>query len=209
MNDLIIVCAGGFGREVYGYALSCIKNGANWRIKGFLDDNPNALDRYDYPVGIIGSVSNWEPSAGELYVMGAGLPKEKKRIAEVLMPRGAEFTTLIHPMSYIGKDVKIGKACVISPFCVLTCDLELGNFVTVNTSCSIGHDSKIGNWSTLSSYSNVTGYVSVGEGVFFSSSVTTVPSSKIGDWCKVGINSSVVGKVKPGTSVFGNPASEI
>ncbi len=209
MKDLIIVGAGGFGREVYGYALSCIENGANWRVKGFLDDNPNALNPYNYPLGIIGSISEWRPSAGELYIMGLGAPKEKKRIAEFLMSRGAEFTTLIHPLAYIGRNVKMGKACIICPFCVLNCDLELGDFVTVNTNSALGHDARIGSWCTLSSHSDITGRVSLGEGVFFSSSVTTVPSAKIGDWCNVGINSSVIGRIKPNTKVFGNPASEI
>ena len=209
MKDLIIVGAGGFGREVYGYALSCINAGAEWRIKGFIDDNPKALDSFDYPVKLIGSISDWKVSPNELYVLALGIPKVKKTVCQALMSRGAEFITLIHPLSYIGRNVKIGKGCIICPFCTLTCDITLGDFVTFNTYSGAGHDSRIGSWSTLSSHCDVTGHVSLGEGVFLASSTTTVPSSKIGDWANVGINSSVIGHVKSGVSVFGNPALRI
>ena len=49
MKNVIIVGAGGFGREVYNYVEDCIKAGAQWQIKGLLDDNPHALDSYNYP----------------------------------------------------------------------------------------------------------------------------------------------------------------
>ncbi len=209
MKDVIIVGAGGFGREVYGYVNSCIKAGEDWQIKGFIDDNLSSLDSLNYPAGILGSISDWQPSGNEVFVLALGDPSVKKIVVQKLLAKGAEFITLVHPSSYIGQNVEIGKGCVICPFCSITCDCQIGDFVTFNVSSGAGHDSKIGSWSTLSSHCDVTGHVSLGEGVFFASSVATVPSSKIGDWSKVGINSAVVGKVKSNSSVWGNPAVKI
>ena len=43
MNKLIIVGAGGFGREVLQWALQSNDYGKKWEIAGFLDDNLNKL----------------------------------------------------------------------------------------------------------------------------------------------------------------------
>ena len=62
MKDLIIVCAGGFGREVYYMA----KQIGKWNIKGFIDDNIHALDGVNIALPIIGTIKNWVPSENEV-----------------------------------------------------------------------------------------------------------------------------------------------
>ena len=47
MKKLIIVGAGGFGREVYNWAMDVQKVNNEWKIGGFLDKNPRALEKYD------------------------------------------------------------------------------------------------------------------------------------------------------------------
>ena len=44
MKHLLIIGARGFGREVYDLAMDCIEAGAEFDIKGFLDDKKDALD---------------------------------------------------------------------------------------------------------------------------------------------------------------------
>ena len=209
MKDVIIVGAGGFGREVYGYIEDAIKNGAQWRIKGFLDDNPAALDKYDYPVKTIFPLSQYQPAEGDVFACAIGTPKIKKAVVEKLKARGAKFTTLVHSSAFVGRNVSIGEGCVVCPNCVLTCDCKIGDFVMLNVGTSVGHDSQIGAWATLSSHCDVTGFAQVGEGAFFASSVAVIPSSKVGDWARVGINSSVIIKVRDGSNVFGNPAVKL
>ena len=55
-KSLIIIGAGQFGREVFGWATQAIAHGAPWRIKGLLDSRANALDAHDYDSKIIGNV---------------------------------------------------------------------------------------------------------------------------------------------------------
>ena len=40
MKNLVIVGAGGFGREVLAWARQAVEP---WTVRGFLDDNPGAL----------------------------------------------------------------------------------------------------------------------------------------------------------------------
>ena len=97
MKNVIIVGAGGFGREVYNYVEDCIKAGVQWQIKGFLDDNLNALDDYKYPTSIISSISDYIPEENDVFICGLGNPKTKKDVVEKLLARGAKFETLVHP----------------------------------------------------------------------------------------------------------------
>ena len=46
MKDLIIIGAGGFGRELFSAAREAVGFGEQFRIKGYLDANPSALDRF-------------------------------------------------------------------------------------------------------------------------------------------------------------------
>lgn len=209
MKNIVIVGAGGFGREVFNYAKDSIRKNKIWKIKGFIDDNLNALQGYDYPSKIIGKISEYNPVKGDIFLMALGNPKAKKNVSNILISKGAIFKNLIHPTATIGRNVKMGSGCIICPKAILTCDIDLGDFVTINCSSACGHDSKIGNYSTLSSYCDVTGFCSLGEGVFFSSHVSMRPSSKVGDWASVGIGSSVIMNIKAGTSVHGNPAVKI
>ena len=50
MKNLVIIGARGWGREVYDIAMACISSGANFSVKGFLDDKTDALKGYlNYP----------------------------------------------------------------------------------------------------------------------------------------------------------------
>ena len=209
MKNVIIVGAGGFGREVYNYVEDCIKAGVQWQIKGFLDDNLNALDDYKYPTSIISSISDYIPEENDVFICGLGNPKTKKDVVEKLLARGAKFETLVHPSAYVGRNVKLGVGCVVCPNCVLTCDSLLDDFVILNIGTSVGHDTRIGQWCTISSHCDITGFVNIAEGAFLASSVAVIPSSLIGEWATVGVNSSVISKVKDNTTVYGNPAIKL
>jgi len=208
MKDILIIGTGGLGREVYGILQKRIEAGANWNFKGFLDDNLNALDNYNYPK-VISTIKDYEPKENEFCLLSIASPKTKKAISESLLQRGAKFETLIHPLCSIGPNVTLGAGLIIYPFVSITCDSTIGDFVTINSSCSIGHDTSIGNFSTLSTGCDITGNVKLGEGVFLASNVTTIPKSKIGDYASIGINSFVAGKLKGEKSYLGNPATPL
>ena len=55
-KNLIIVSAGQYGRETLGWAIQAIEHGADFRMKGFVDDRPNILDGFDYEFKILGLV---------------------------------------------------------------------------------------------------------------------------------------------------------
>jgi len=207
--ELIIVGAGGMGREVFSWLSHEIKDNVDFIIKGFIDDNPEALGSLSYPIKVIGSIIDYQPGINERLVLAILDPKTRKTITRQLMAKGANFYTLIHPSSIIGTNVKIGMGSIVCPNCILTNDIEIGNFVFINTSSTIGHDVTIGDFTSVNGKVEITGNVKVGKECLFGVGAKVIPGRKIGDGATVGAGSVVIRNIPEGVSVFGNPAKRI
>ena len=209
MRRLLIVGAGGFGREMFHWVRQHPDHGVRWTLGGFLDDNAEALGGFGRDPGIVGSLRDYKPSPSDLLVCALGLPKPKKTVVESLLARGAEFLTFVHPAAIIGGDVHLGQGTVVCPGAVLTADIRIGRFVTVNNCATVGHDSVIGDYASLSCHADVTGFCKVGEGAFLGSHAGMIPKSTVGDWAVVGAGSMVMMPVEPGVTVMGVPAKRL
>lgn len=207
--DLIIVGAGGMGREVFSWLSHEIKSKQDHKIIGFIDDNSHALDNYSYPFKIIDTISNFQPQKNQSLVLAVMEPKIKKNIVDSLIKKGANFYTLIHPNVILGYNVKIGQGCVIGPQCIITCDVDMGDYVFLNVNSTIGHDVRIGGYSSINAWSGIAGNVTVGSECFFGIGVNVIPKRKIGDQAKIGAGSIVINDIESGVTVFGNPAKKI
>lgn len=206
MKRLLIVGAGGFGREVYAWAKGHPDCGQEWEIAGFLDDNPEALDRFDYAIPILGTVADYMPGEEDVFICAIGAPSVKRVVCETLLERSATFISLVHPTAVCGENVSLGQGVVICPYAIVTCDVRIGNFVAINCHSSVGHDVTIGDWTTLSGHCDVTGQTALGEMVFLGSGARILPLKRVGAGALVGAGSVVISHVAAGAKVFGNPA---
>jgi sugar O-acyltransferase (sialic acid O-acetyltransferase NeuD family) len=205
MKKLLIVGAGGFGRELYVWASQHPDCGRAWTLAGFLDDNPEALA----PFGRFASVhpiAGHKPSVDNVYLAGLGMPPLKERLVAPLVAAGAEFQTFVHPQALIGARVKLGKGVVVCPGAILSVDIELGDFAMVNLNCTIGHDATLGPWTSLSAQCDVTGHVRVADRVFMGSRASIIPNKSVGSRSIVGAGAVVVTDVPPDVTVVGIPA---
>lgn len=153
MNRLLIVGAGGFGREVLCWLLDIPEEERDWEIAGFLDVNPLALKGYACSYPIWSDLLKFDLKEDDRLVCAIGDPKTKLRLCGELKKHGGKFFTLIHKTAIVGMRCKIGEGCVICPGAVITTDVTIGNFVTINVHATVGHDSVIGDGSTLSGHS--------------------------------------------------------
>lgn len=209
MKRLLIVGAGGFGREMSHWVRQHPDHGVRWTFGGFLDDNAAALDGFSRDPGVVGTIRDYAPSAGDLLVCALGLPRPKKAVVEALLARGAEFLTFVHPAATIGGHVTLGEGTVVCPGAVLSSDIRIGRFVTINLCATVCHDAHVGDYSTLSCHVDITGFCKVGEGVFLGSHAGMIPKAAVGDWALVGAGSMVMMPVPPGSTVMGVPAKRI
>lgn len=206
MKNLYIVGAGGFGRELFAWIEQHPDCGRLWKVAGFIDDNPDALNTFDYPVGIKGSIQDHQPSQENCYICAIGTPAIKKLVCESLEARGADFISFIHPSVIIGANLKLGRGIVLCPRVTLTSDVSIGNFALINCHSSVGHDVQVGDWVTVSGHCDLTGNCRIGEAAFLATGVRIIPNSKIGASAFVGAGSVVIKSVAAKAKVFGNPA---
>ena len=212
MKDLIVVCGGSYGRQLYA-TVKIINADAESRglerpynVLGFLDDNPHALEGSEVDLPILGKISDWEPKGSEVYAIGAAFPETKSKIALMLKARGCRFETLISPQTIMCNDITIGEGCYISAYSV-SAGVKLGNFVNINGSM-ICPGAEIGDFSTTTGFT-VVEKAKVGKRVFLASHSVICPGVTVGDDVKVAVGSIVTKDVRPGIMVFGVPAVEI
>lgn len=210
MKRLLILGAGGFGREILAWALDAqAAGGVDWQVGGFLDGNPDALRPFGIDLPIVGNPGSYEPQPDDCFTCAIGDPATKLHLCRSLQQRGGEFINLIHPTAMIGPRSRYGTGIICCPQSVITVDSVLGDFVTLNCRAGVGHDVVIGDGCTLNSYCDITGGAKLGEGVSVGSHAVVAPRTVVGDWAKVGAGSVVVRKVKPHSTVFGVPAARL
>jgi len=209
MKDLYIVGAGGCGREVLQIVKDVNKfQGPKWNIIGFLDDTEDPLAGKDCDYKVVGTIQNYIPKDNDALVMAIASPQAKQKLVPMLADRGAVFETVIHPNASISEFSTIGVGTVIYQNAIVSCNVRVGNFVTL-LACGLGHDTEVGHYSTISSYCNIMGGVKIGERVFIAGNCAVIPHITIENDAYIGVGSVVLHRVRTGTRVFGNPAHPI
>ena len=180
MKHLVIVGAGGFGREMFGSAREAVGFGSEFDIKGFLDAKPTALDGFvGYPP-IVGSPDSYVPAEDDVFITALGSIASRRRCVSSLEKKGAKFISIIHRTATIGPNVVIGDGSFIAPHVSLTVDISVGRHVSVFHSSSVGHDTVLGDFSHVYAQCSIGGGVKVGEGAVVYPGSVVVPLNKIG-----------------------------
>jgi sugar O-acyltransferase (sialic acid O-acetyltransferase NeuD family) len=206
---LILVGAGGFGRELINWSNDAAAATGALPITGFVDDSAHALDKFNYGLEYHGTIGAYQPQPGDRLVIAIGDPLHKKRIAGELMARGAQFATLVHPSAVVARSAVLGVGTVICPQAVISADATLGDFVAVNALSGVGHDVVVGDYSTLSAHVDLTGWVTVGESCFFGTGARVLPKVVIGKDARIGAGATVFRDVPAGAVMFTAPARKL
>ena len=214
-QEVYIIGAGGFAREIYELLIKPINSIQKnlglepaFKVLGFLDDNPRALDGKVCDIGIVGGISDWVIQPEQRFVMGIAKPQIKEKLAAMLLQRGAVFVDVIHPWVKCVPGATWGKGFVAYPGAQLGPDVHVGDFVTLLYTC-LSHDVEVGNYCTISSYCGIGGEAKLRDRVFVGSHAVILPGIEVGEDAYVGMGSVVMDHVPSGMKVFGNPAKQM
>jgi sugar O-acyltransferase (sialic acid O-acetyltransferase NeuD family) len=210
-EKLVIIGAGGLGREVL-FLLSDINSRSNsYDVLGFIDNTPELQNKLINGSPILGDDSwllNYEDDINVVIAVGDSYIR-KKIYERFSHKENISFPNIIANDVKYSDSVSIGKGCIVGFYSLLSVNISIGNFVLLNSYCQVGHDACIENFVTLYGNVNVSGNVSVGECAEIGVGTRILQKISIGENSKVGIGSVVVNNVPADCTVFGVPAKKV
>lgn len=208
MKNLIIIGAGGMGRTMYSNALESIGYGEKFVVKGFVDDNLEALDGFPNYPPVIGTIRNYQPQQDDVFVSSIGGISRKACMEEIIR-RGGEFIELIHQTARLLANVKLGKGNFIGAYTVIGNDVVIGDYNMIQSYTIIGHDARIGDYNRIDTRVTCVGGIVIGDEVNIHTSAVISHNVKVENKSRVAALSFVIKDVKSGTTVIGNPAKRL
>ncbi|MFR2067767.1 acetyltransferase [Clostridium sp.] len=209
MKNIIIIGAGGVGREVSLIIEKINKLKATWNLIGFIDDNINSWNRIINGYQIIGGMDLLETLPLDTYVVIAiANYNVKKKIVNKINNK-FKFATIIDPKVYIHDYMTIGEGTIIYEGAIITANIQVGNHVIISPKCGIGHDSIIKDYVSLLWNVNVSGNDVIEEGVMMGSGSTIIQGKKIGKGSIIGAGAVVIDDIDSFTTAVGVPAKVV
>ena len=208
MKDIVIIGAGGFGRETAWLIEDINNKKPEWNIVGFVDDNASIQGSKINGYEVVGDI-NWLKEQ-ELYVVSAiGDPIIKKKVIDRLEGSNNKYPVLIHPSVIYSDRVTIGEGSIICAGNIITVNIEIGKHVIVNLDCTIGHDAIIGDYSTILPSVNISGFVKIEESVSVGTGSAIIQGVNIGKNTVIGAGSVVTKDLPPNCTAVGVPTKPI
>jgi sugar O-acyltransferase (sialic acid O-acetyltransferase NeuD family) len=208
---LVVVGAGGFGREVVDLVRDARAAGAGIDLLGVVDDvapDPALLDvsRVAH-VGTVEQVARAHPGCS--YVVAVGDPATRRSLAGRARAAGLVPAILVHPSASLGPSARLGAGTIVCASSVITTNVVLGSHCLVNLACTIGHDARLGDGVSLMPGVHLSGGVVLEDDVYIGTGAVVLPGVRIGEAAVVGAGACVVHDVAPGTTVVGVPARPV
>lgn len=208
MKHLIIIGAGGMGRTMFDLARESHGYGEEFDIKGFIDDNIEALDSFKNYPPIIASISEYQPTQDDVFVCSIG-GHSRRGCIQKMLDKGAEFITLIHNTARIGSNVVMGKGNLVGSYTIIAADAKIGDYNFIQSMTIIGHDCVIGDWNRIDSQVMMVGATTVGNQNMIHTGAMINHNVHIGDDCTIGARSFVTMDVESGATLFSAPARRL
>lgn len=206
MKDIIIVGAGGFGREVQWLIERINIEKSEWNFIGYIDDGIEKGKQIDdYPV--LGGCEYLLNFNKEIFVVIAiGSSKIRKAVAEKLKRnQNIKFPNLIDPDATTSSRYKRGIGNIICAGTVMTTDYSMGDFNIINLDCTIGHDAKIESYVTVYPSVNISGCVAIGSVSEIGTGSNIIQGIHIGEKTIIGAGSVVVRDIEGCCTAMGVP----
>ena len=210
MTNIVIIGAGGFGREVQWLIERINEQEQTWNILGYVDDGMAVDTNVDgYRVlGGIDYLRSVEENVAVVCAIGSSKTR-KKVISQLLDKSNITFPNVVDPSVIMSSRVKMGQGNIICAGNILTVDIEMSDFNIINLDCTVGHDVMIDSFVTVYPSVNISGMVEVGSETELGTGTQIIQGKKIGGNVIVGAGSVVVKDILETGTYVGVPTRKI
>ena len=211
MKDLIIIGAGGFGREIAWVVERINAVSEVWRLIGFIDDNESIQGKSINGYTVLGKVDEVRNYADTYFACAIGNSVVREKIVNRIKSINpeAKFAILIDPMVQMSDLVTVGEGTIICAPSIITVNITIGEHVIMNMDCTVGHDAVLEDYSTFYPSVNVSGMTKIGRCTEVGTGSQIIQGKKIGNYSIVGAGSVVVKDLPDNCTAVGIPAVPI
>lgn len=210
MKTLVILGSSALAREFYWH----IKNSnANFDDFIFVNDLPDqqielSIDSKTFPV-----IKDWNFQGRHLpFIVAVGDPFIKEMlVSKALKSNLYPNQTIISNKAHVqDPNNKLGSGGLIAPGCILTTNVQLDDYVTLNLNTTIGHDTYLGKYSTTNPGVHISGNVTIGDMVEIGTGAIVRDFTEIASKNLIGAQSAVVKNIETNNGIYaGIPSKKI
>lgn len=211
MIPLVVVGAGGFGRETIDVILAINEVRPTFNLLGVVDDSPSELNRSRLDaieVPLMGRIDELEGMDCHATI-GIGSPKARKAIAARLDGYRISSPTLIHPTAVIGSAFRANPGLVVCAGVSIGTNVTLGRHVHLNPHAVVGHDTTLEDFVSVNPNATVSGDCVIGAGTLLGAASVVLEGRTLPPATTVGAAACVVSPGRPGETVVGVPAKPL
>lgn len=202
MKKIIVVGAGGFGKEVAWMAKRC-----GYEVLGFLDSTPDKQNTKIMGLDVLGPLEYAERFLDYEFVIAIGNPRARKKIIDLFFKNEQFcFATLIDPSSIVGENILIAEGSIICAGVILTVDVSIGRHTIININSTIGHDVIIKDFVTIAPNASVSGNIVLNDLVEIGTNATLREKLNIYEGAMIGMGAVLTKDVEKNHIMVGNPA---
>ena len=206
MERLVILGAGGLGREILDVVEAINEQKPTYEVAGFLDDREDHLyllqERRTSYLGALDQLK----AIDALFVVGIGDGVVRRKVAIAAELIGTSAPALIHPSATRGARVSIGCGTVVCSHVSITTNIEIGQHVSLNSNCTVGHDSVLEDFVTVMPGATVSGNVRIGEASMVGTNAAIIQGVRVGREVKIGAGAAVIRDLPDYITAVGVPA---
>ena len=212
-TPIVIVGAGGFGREVHDVIEALNEAGPEpvWEFLGFVDGHiaDPALLASRGPVLGGDEVLATLP-AGTQYVIAIAGGDVRRQIDAAATAHGLTAAVLVHPAATMGRHaIELGPGTIICSHVSITTDVRLGRHVHLNLNVTVGHDAVLEDYVTVNPSASISGAVVIETEAMIGTGARVIQGKRVGARSAIGAGAAVVRDVPADVTAIGIPAKVI
>lgn len=209
MKDIIIIGAGGVGKETALLIEQINRVIPTWNLLGFLDDNIQLHNKHINGYRVLGRVNNIEDFDNVYTVCAIANYEIKRKIVGRVNRSKIKFANIIHPSVHISSTNILGEGVIIYPGVIMTTNISIGNHVILSPGCGIGHETVIEDFCSILWNVSISGNVKVDTGCLLGTGSSIIQNIVIGRESIVGAGTLVLQNLPQGCTAVGVPAKVI
>jgi sugar O-acyltransferase (sialic acid O-acetyltransferase NeuD family) len=200
---VVIVGAGGFGREVADLARA-----AGLAVIGFVGSTVVGDPPLTLPLlGGDDVLPALRPRGlADAALVAVGEARVREKLLTLCENAGLELPPLVHASASILTAIPMGPGALVYPGVVVMTDCRIGRGVLLNSGATLGHDVVVGDCASVNPGANIAGRVEIGARTVIGIGASVRERITIGADTTVGAGAVVVTDLPAGVVAYGVPA---